>query len=83
VCFLKRQILINFRGQRKQTEMASIYGVSQQLWSCWENGFSTPLPHIMKKLENDIGVPMEDIFPDVFNLDIKDDKSLAQVKEND
>ena len=59
---MKRQILIDFRGNRNQTEMAKIYGVSQQLWSRWENGTSTPLPHLMKRLENDIKIPMEEIF---------------------
>ncbi len=64
---MKRKILIDFRGKKSQAEMAEKYGISQQLWSCWENGNSTPLPHLMKRLENDIGVPMEEIFFDVFN----------------
>lgn len=67
VSCLKRQILIDFRGKRTQAEMANKYGVSQQLWSCWENGTATPLPHLLKRLEDDIKVPMEDIFFDAFN----------------
>ena len=59
---MKRQLLIDFRGKISQSEMASIYGVSQQLWSCWENGVSTPTPYLMKRLENDIKIPMEEIF---------------------
>ena len=68
---MKRQRLINFRGNRNQKEMADIYGVSQQLWSCWENGTSTPSPRLMKRLEDDIKVPMEEIFFDVFNQENK------------
>ena len=64
---LKRPLLIDFRGKNNQSEMASRYGVSQQLWSCWENGVSTPTPYLMKRLEKDIGKPMEEIFFDVFN----------------
>jgi len=62
VQYLKRQALIDYRGRRSQAEMAELYGVSQQLWSCWENGNSTPLPYLMKKLEDDTGVPMEKKF---------------------
>ena len=68
---LKRQKLIDFRGEKTQAEMANNYGVSQQLWSAWEIGTSTPQPHIMKRLENDVGVPMEDIFFDVFNRETR------------
>ena len=68
---MKRQQLIKFRGSRNQEEMAKKYGVSQQLWSCWENGTSKPLPHIMKKIENDSKLPMEQIFPDVFYPPLK------------
>ena len=63
---MKRNLLIKFRGNINQTEMATKYGVSQQLWSCWENGTSTPLPHIMKRLEDDSRIPMEEMFPDAF-----------------
>lgn len=64
---MKREHLIKFRGNKNQTEMANKYGISQQLWSYWENGISTPTPYIMKKLEIDSGIPMEEIFSDVFN----------------
>ena len=64
---MKRELLINFRGKRSQEEMANKYVVSQQLWSCWENGVSKPLPHIMKRIEKDSGIAMEEIFFDVFN----------------
>ena len=68
---MKREQLILFRGTRSQTEMANIYGVTQQAWSMWERGENTPIPAIMKKLEDDIGVPMEQIFPDVFYTPLK------------
>ena len=74
---MKRDILIEFRGKKSQTEIAKEYGVSQQLWSRWENGNSTPLPHLMKRLEDDVGLPMEEIFFDVFN---KENISKNQIK---
>ena len=64
---MKRQKLIDFRGNRTQSEMAKLYGITQQAWSAWENGDKTPQPHIMKQLENDSGIPMEVIFFDAFN----------------
>ena len=64
---MKRQRLIEFRGNRTQINMAKMYEVTQQTWSAWENGRNTPPAKIMKRLENDSGVPMEDIFFDVFN----------------
>ena len=64
---MKREHLIAFRGKRTQAEMASQYGVTQQSWSLWERGENTPSLPIMKQLEDDIGIPMEDIFFDVFN----------------
>ncbi len=47
--------------------MAKKYGVAQQTWACWETGASTPPPYIMKELEDDSGIPMEEIFFDRFN----------------
>jgi DNA-binding XRE family transcriptional regulator len=64
---MKREKLIDYRGKRSQADMATIYGVSQQAWNRWESGTATPRPHLMKKLEMDIGIPMEIIFADVFN----------------
>ncbi|MBR1727910.1 MAG: helix-turn-helix transcriptional regulator [Selenomonadaceae bacterium] len=64
---MKRQKLIDFRGTRTQSEMAKIYGITQQAWSAWENGETAPPAKVMKRLEDDIGVSMEEIFFDVFN----------------
>ena len=62
-----RDKLIAFRGKRSQQEMAEVYGVTQQAWSGWETGALTPGVVIMKRLENDSGIPMEEIFFDFFN----------------
>ena len=64
---MKREILISYRGNRSQEEMARKYNVSQQVWSRWENGDAKPKVETIKKLEMDIGKPMECIFFDVFD----------------
>lgn len=58
--------LIKFRGERSQEEMARKYGVSQQSWSYWERGVKNPSALMMKRIEEDSGVPMEVLFPDIF-----------------
>jgi len=62
-----RQLLIKFRADRTQAKVAQKYGVTQQAWSKWEKGIDTPKPHIMKQLEIDSQIPMEELFFDVFN----------------
>ena len=62
-----RDLLIQYRGKRSQREMAELYGVSQQLWACWELGKAVPRPHIMKQIEDDSNIPMEKIFFDAFD----------------
>lgn len=62
-----REMLIQYRGKRSQKEMAEKYGVSQQLWSFWELGKSTPKPYIMKQIAKDSRKPMEKIFSDAFD----------------
>lgn len=64
---MKREKLIKFRNGKSQKEMAKRYGVTQQIWSRWETGVRTPRIENMKRLENDIGIPMEIIFADIFN----------------
>ena len=64
---MSRERLIKFRGERSQGLMARLYGVTQQAWSLWEKGLSKPNIIIMKRLEQDSGFPMEELFPDVFN----------------
>lgn len=64
---MKREKLIEFRGKRSQEYMASLYGVTQQAWSKWEQGTAKPSVVIMKRIELDSGIPMESIFFDIFN----------------
>lgn len=68
---MKREALIAYRGERSQSEMAKLYGVSQQLWSCWETGVSAPSVPIIKRLESDSGVPMEKLFFDLFDQETR------------
>ena len=68
---MKRKALIAYRGARSQSEMAKRYGVSQQLWSCWESGISAPSIPIIKKLEDDSGIPMEKLFFDLFDKETR------------
>ena len=79
---MKRQALIDFRGDRSQKEMGERYGVTQQAWSQWENGDKKPDVTIMKQIEKDSGIPMEVIFFDVFNKKdlLKEPSSEAEVK---
>ena len=66
--------MIRFRCEKSQAEIAKEFGVAQQTWSQWEKGTSTPSVVLMKKLEDAIGVPMEEIFFDVFNHDNQSDR---------
>ena len=62
-----RPRLVEYRGIRSQSYMASMYGVTQQAWSKWEKSGSAPCPAIMKQIANDSGIPMEVLFFDIFN----------------
>lgn len=64
---MKRDLLIKYRGNRSQDDMAALYGVTQQAWSRWERGITAPRYDIMLKIERNSGLKMEDIFFDVFN----------------
>lgn len=63
----RRELLIRFRGDKTQNKIAQEYGVTQQEWSYWETGKQNPNTVMMRQLEKDSGIPMEDLFPDVFN----------------
>jgi transcriptional regulator with XRE-family HTH domain len=67
VVILKRQQLIDYRGERSQEKMGNMYGVTQQSWSKWERGTASPSLAVMKKIEIDSGISMEVIFFDSFN----------------
>lgn len=75
---MKRRLLIQFRCEKTQAEIAKEFGVSQQAWASWENGTSQPSVILMKKLEDAIGVPMEEIFFDVFNRDNQSNQKVQQ-----
>ena len=62
-----REALIRYRGRRSQKEMAELYGISQQTWSFWENGKSTPPAKMMKRISDNSGIPVEKLFFDIFN----------------
>ncbi len=64
---MKRQKLIEFRGDNSQAAMGERYGVTQQAWANWENGIGLPTVDKMKRLEDDSGIPMEELFFDAFN----------------
>lgn len=59
---LKREWLILYRGERSQMEMAEKYQVTQQTWSNWELGKSSPDISIMKQMEMDSGIPIGELF---------------------
>lgn len=59
---MKREWLILYRGERSQMEMAEKYQVTQQTWSNWELGKSSPDISIMKQMEMDSGIPIGELF---------------------
>lgn len=63
---MRREKLIEYRGERTQAEMAAQYNVAQQAWGQWETGVKRPTVDKMKRMELDSGIPMEELFPDVF-----------------
>ena len=63
---MKRDKLIAYRGSRTQAEMGTLYKVTYQARGQWESGVKTPTVDKMKRLELDSGIPMEELFPDVF-----------------
>jgi len=62
-----RTELIKYRGNRSQAEMAKKFGVSQQTWSFWETGYSTPSAKTMYRLSKASRIPLKRLFPDIFN----------------
>lgn len=61
-----REILISLRGNKTQEQVANAIGISQKHLSAIETGFRNPSINIMKKLEQYYGVPMVELFPDIF-----------------
>lgn len=61
-----RSKLISLRGNKTQEQVANKIGISQKHLSAIETGFRNPSISIMKKLEQYYGVPMVELFPDIF-----------------
>lgn len=59
-----------------QMEVAKILLVTQQSISSWETGRTIPKPHQMKQLAIMLGVEMEELFSDVFNIIEEEKKNV-------
>ena len=70
-----RELLIKFRGDRTQAEMAARYGVTQQAWNTWEKGQAYPRPNVMMQISKDSGYTMEDIYFDSKNKENLSDET--------
>jgi transcriptional regulator with XRE-family HTH domain len=64
---ISRPNLVKARGNISQAELGEKVGASQQTVSHWETGRATPPISKMLKLEKLLGMPKEQLFPDVFN----------------
>lgn len=69
---MKRRLELKAARVRKgwtQLHLAIVMSVSQQTIAKWERGINAPstLKQI-RKLEDVLGVPMEDLFPDIFRI---------------
>lgn len=68
---MRINLLEIIRASKPQTEMASMFEVSQQTWSSWETGRTVPDHETMLKMELRFHIPMEVIFFDSFNYKMK------------
>ena len=59
--------LRELRKDRSQFDMAKEFHVSQQTWSSWEVGRTTPNYFKMQEIEDYFGVKKEEIFFEAFN----------------
>lgn len=59
-----------------QMEVAKILSVTQQSVSSWETGRTIPKPYQMKQLAIMLGVEMEELFYDVFNISEEEKKNV-------
>ncbi len=55
-------MLVKYRGDRSQQEMADKYNVTQQTWSNWEQGKVNPPVKTMKEISKDSGFSVELLF---------------------
>lgn len=56
------KLLVEYRADKSQFEMAQKYGVTQQTWSNWERGVSVPSIITMKVISEDAGYSIEELF---------------------
>lgn len=66
----KRKALIEARDRKgwKQEELAKMLDMTQQTISLIENGHRNPNIRTAKKLEMLYDIPMESLFPDIFEV---------------
>lgn len=58
-----RRALVNLRGERTQSEIAKVYGTSQQNWFHWETGVSRPRDYsLMERIAKDAKASVSEIF---------------------
>ncbi|GMA07086.1 transcriptional regulator [Tetragenococcus halophilus subsp. flandriensis] len=70
----KKSKLRKYREVRgySQIDLAEKMVVTQQSISSWETGRTLPKPYQMKELSKILEVDMDELFYDVFNLDVRE-----------
>ena len=63
---MKRQNLINARGNKSQLNISKILGISQKYLSKIELGQRTPSASLLAKFSHYYQRPVEALFPDIF-----------------
>lgn len=61
-----REVLIEARGDRNQTDVATELGIAQQYLSEIERQNKTPSAKLMNRISLYYGKPVQSLFPDVF-----------------
>ena len=57
-----RYLLRKYRGNRSQSTMANLYGVTQQTWCKWEQNKGFPRAPLMQKIAQDSGYSVTELF---------------------
>lgn len=63
-----REKLIEVRGDKSQSDVAEVLGISQKTLSAIERGYRNPSVELMKKLQDYYKVSMIDLFNDIFKF---------------
>jgi putative transcriptional regulator len=58
----ERKVLINLRGDKTRSEVASNLNITPQMLGAIERGDRTPSLHLAKKIANYYGTTIEEIF---------------------